>query len=271
MSQSVRDGLQGSFGEPSGLGPCPGVLLWSPLNCSPHSGFSINPFRSAPSVEKTRLYGFTLVVLQPFQPTMHMKRKKQTSTGLRIRSLPTVFCGAEFFLPRRQTDAICASCHGDREPESVSNSRVLWKRPNPQQSAVAPLFRAAPESGATGTRIGLLFNNKRNLRAADDPGTNTVTPSQLWSKDRALSMSAHGRWRLPARAPIGLRHRPRAVPTPSARAESDRVACLCPSATVHICNPRMSRAARQDVPSASRRSSLGPANAQRLLSNDRVG
>ena len=35
-------------------------------------------------------------------------------------------------------------------------------------------------------------------------------------------------------------------------------------ATVHICNPRMSRAAHPGVASASRRSSLEPANAQRL-------
>jgi hypothetical protein len=47
-------------------------------------------------------------------------------------------------------------------------------------------------------------------------------------------MLAHDRWRLPAHAPIGLHHRPGAGPTPSA-----------------------------DVVSASRRSSLEPANAQR--------
>ena len=70
-------------------------------------------------------------------------------------------------------------------------------------------------------------------------------------------MWVHGHSRLAAHAPIGLHHRPRAGPTPSARAESDRVACLCPSATVPICNPRTSRAARPDVASASRRSSLG--------------
>jgi hypothetical protein len=93
---------------------------------------------------------------------------------------------------------------------------------------------------------------------------------QLWSNDRAISRLAHGRLHLPAHAPIGLHHRPRVGPTPAARAESDRVACLYPSATVHICNPRMSSAARPDVASASRRSSLEPANAQRL-GGSRVG
>jgi hypothetical protein len=74
-----------------------------------------------------------------------------------------------------------------------------------------------------------------------------------------------GRSRFLAHAPIGEHRRPRAGPTNSARAESDRVARLCLSATVQICNPRMSRAARPDVASAWRRSSLEPAGAQRPI------
>jgi hypothetical protein len=64
-------------------------------------------------------------------------------------------------------------------------------------------------------------------------------------------MLGHGRSRFPAHAPIDQHRRPRGGLTASAKAESDRVACLCPSATVQICNPKMSRAARQDVASAS--------------------
>jgi hypothetical protein len=109
----------------------------------------------------------------------------------------------------------------------------------------------------------ILLQSSRSVTRHLGFATNSAFCRQLWSKDRALSMLAHDRWRLPAHAPIGLHHRPGAGPTPSARAESDRVACLCPSATVHICNPRMSRGACPDVVSASRRSSLEPANAQR--------
>jgi hypothetical protein len=76
-------------------------------------------------------------------------------------------------------------------------------------------------------------------------------------------MLAHGRLRFPAPAPIGQHRRPRAGPTNSVRAESDRVACLRPSATVQICNPRMSRAAGPGVASARRQSSLEPASARR--------
>jgi hypothetical protein len=83
-------------------------------------------------------------------------------------------------------------------------------------------------------------------------------------------MLGHGRSRFLAHAPIGQHRRPPAGPTNSARAESDRVACLCPSATVQICNPRMSRAARPDVASAWRQSTLEPANAQRPVGS-RVG
>ena len=76
-------------------------------------------------------------------------------------------------------------------------------------------------------------------------------------------MLGHGRWRFPAHAPIDQHRRPRAGPTNSAKAESDRVAYFCPSATVQICNPRMSRAALPELASAWRQSSLEPANARR--------
>jgi hypothetical protein len=65
------------------------------------------------------------------------------------------------------------------------------------------------------------------------------------------------------RTPIGQHRRPRVGPTDSVKAESDRVACLCPSATVQICSPRMSRAAGPDVVSGWRQSNLEPANAQK--------
>src|SRR5580704_4468608 len=82
-------------------------------------------------------------------------------------------------------------------------------------------------------------------------------------RDRAISTLAHGHWRSPANVPNDRPHRPRADPTALARVESDRVAFLYSSATVQTCNPRMSRVARLDVISASRRSSLEPANAQK--------
>jgi hypothetical protein len=50
----------------------------------------------------------------------HLRIDFVSPTATTFRSLPTVFCGAEFFLPRLQTDAICPLCYGDRKPESVS-------------------------------------------------------------------------------------------------------------------------------------------------------
>ena len=128
--------------------------------------------------------------------------------------------------------------------EPATKIKIKWDQS--REGGVAPvIFR-----DSTRTADGSSFFSARIRRFM-----------QLWSRDRALSMLAHGRSRFPAHAPIGQPRRPRVGLTNSVRAESDRVACLCLSATVHICNPRMSRAARPDVASASRRSSLEPANA----------
>ena len=115
---------------------------------------------------------------------------------------------------------------------------------------------AATETGVCHVDYPNQLNGQRQARPR---GSYSALP-----KHRELSMLAHGRWRLPVHAPIGRHHRRRAGPPASARAESDRGAYLCPSATVQICNPRMSRAAHSDVASALRRSSLEPASAQRL-------
>src|ERR1700723_3384416 len=74
--------------------------------------------------------------------------------------------------------------------------------------------------------LGSLFSRAVNRESAG------LSPAL--TKDRALSTLAHGRWRLAVHAPIDLRHRPRGALPRSARAESDRGACLCPFPTVQL-------------------------------------
>src|ERR1700730_17938655 len=86
---------------------------------------------------------------------------------------------------------------------------------------------------------------------------------RLWSQ--RSSMIHVGAWSLAFSCPRAHRSTPPSTSRTDKFGESRkcRVACLCPSATVQICNPRMSRAARPDVASTWHQSNLEPANARR--------
>src|SRR5215469_4391166 len=81
-------------------------------------------------------------------------------------------------------------------------------------------------------------------------------------------MLEHGRSRFLAHAPIGQHLPPRGSVTSLGKAGSDRAACLYPSATVRICNPRMSTPARQDEASAWRHLSQQPCKGLSALGLD---
>src|ERR1700688_3909050 len=75
-------------------------------------------------------------------------------------------------------------------------------------------------------------------------------------KDLAPSTQARGRWRFPRHARLGLHRHPRVGRTLSAKAGSDRAACLCLQPTGRARNPRTSRAVRRGAASGEHPSSL---------------
>jgi len=141
--------------------------------------------------------------------------------------------------------------------------------------------RCAVTAQALGPSLGKILET---TRAPLVPSGSLLMNS--WFKQLGLRIERYPCWRVVAGVYLPrahrLHHRPRAGPTLSARAESDRVACLCPSPPFIFAIQNV-----QSGPSgcnlAWHRSSLEPANAQRLgglrlggwikalLSNDRVG